>query len=117
VRTTRLLILAALTAFTASGCFKQGKGKGTRAPRPLSKPTITENDPVPGPVDDVTEMDPEARAILAACFKIDVAEVQPIVGWTDAAKAREGATALCATLAKTGYQDGISNTADPAEID
>lgn len=115
----KVLVLAALLAPLATGCVKKGKGKGTRAIRPDSNGTIFDDgdkNQNPKPKQKEDQMTEEAKAILAACFKIDVTEVETIVGWTKDTSA-DAAKALCAKIEKTGYKDGILATTEPVEID
>ncbi len=117
----KVLVFASLCLPLATGCVKKGKGKGSRDIRPDSNSTIfddgdknqkpEEEDPKP------EEMNPEAKAILAACFKLDVSEVEDIVGWTDPTTSVNAAKELCAKIEKTGYANGIAATAEPVEID
>ncbi len=121
----KLLVLASLCLPLTSGCVKKGEGKGTRAVRPDANGSIfddgdknqkpKETEDKEGP--EKEQMNPEARAILAACFNVDVSEVENIVGWTNPTSAVAAAKALCAKLDKTGFKSGIAQTAEPVEID
>lgn len=116
----KVLIFASLCLPAATGCVKKGKGKGTRDIRPDGNGTIFDDgDKNQKPKEEETkeEMNPEAKAILAACFNLDVSEVEDVVGWTDATASVNAANELCAKLEKTGFKNGIAATAEPVEID
>lgn len=121
LKTTLTLSLALLPL---TGCFKKGEGKGNRkskptpgstgdifVPGPGSKPGVPKpGEPTPG-------MDPQAKAILAACFNIPLEEVEDVPGWTDPEASAAAANALCAQLANVNYNNGtVSATAAPAEV-
>ncbi len=122
----KLLVLASLCLPLAAGCVKKGSGKGSRAVRPDANGSIFDDgdkNQKPKETDDKDkdpeeeQMNPEARAILAACFNLDVSEVENIVGWTDPTAAVAAAKDLCAKLDKTGFKSCIAQTAEPVEID
>ena len=126
------MLLGLFAAAGAVGCAKKGSGNGSRATRPetASQGTIqddgnknqkpeTPNDPNKPPAEKppVVVMDPEAKAILADCFKVPVAEVADVVGWTDPVKSKDEANALCAKLASAKYDGtGPVATADAVDV-
>lgn len=139
-----LMLGIGLSLAMAAGCVKKGSGSGSRATRPFfedqgsikndgkanqkptpddpkvpTKPDPTKPDPTkPGPTKPTpVVMDPEVAAILAACFKVPVGEVQTVVGWTDKAKSVEAANALCAKLSLVKYGDGVNPTAEAVAVE
>jgi hypothetical protein len=120
---TALLVSAGIFA---AGCVEKGDGKGTRKSRPSFKNSGSVFDdgkdnidpkPPEGKPDNAQPMDPEATAILASCFKIDVTEVAYIVGWDEPNEARAAAKALCAKLDQVAYGSGVSSTAGEVAVD
>ena len=127
---TKMLTILAVGAGIglAPACAKKGSGKGTRAQRPdvansgsimndgngNQNPVPTDKTPATTPV---PKTDPDALALLAACFKLDPTEVAYVTGWEDATMAHAGATALCAKLDKAGYKNGVSLTSSAVDID
>jgi hypothetical protein len=120
-RTLAFVALAGMVAFTGA-CGKKGKGKGSRAARPGSIGSImndgNDNQGQNDPTETAAGMDLVAAEILAECFKLEVAEIAPVVGWTDKVEAQTAATALCSDIKKTGYDGtGVNNTMVPVQID
>jgi len=113
--TKRTYVLAALTAtLFAAGCGHKSKKDDSAAPPPAATatpgPTDTPNGtPTPTPVTALNSLE-----TLQACFKIDAAQVQPIVA-ADEATAKTQADGICGALAKANYAAGVSLTALPAD--
>ena len=80
----KILIFASLCLPLATGCVKKGSGKGSRDIRPDSNGTIFDdgdkNQKPKDPDKTPEEMNPEAKAILAACSGLDDSEVENIAG-------------------------------------